>query len=137
MDVTFKAELNEFYQLYIIHGEFNTQCYSLMYCLLKDKTEETYQHLFKTIKAILKRQVLQFYPATVQIVFEKADLFAITTVFPSAVTKECFFYFGKAVWRKVVDLGSKPMHNNNINFRVTVEMITAFSPVPLMKIDEA
>ncbi|KAG0439618.1 hypothetical protein DMUE_2313 [Dictyocoela muelleri] len=40
MDGTFKAEPNEFFQLYIIHAEFNTQCFPILYCFLMGKQKK-------------------------------------------------------------------------------------------------
>lgn len=41
MDGTFKSSSTSFYQVYIIHGEFNGQSFPLIYCFLSDKTDET------------------------------------------------------------------------------------------------
>ncbi|KAG0436787.1 hypothetical protein DMUE_4056 [Dictyocoela muelleri] len=62
MDRTFKTSPNEFYQLYIIHGEFNGECFPLHYCFLYNKTEAEYTKLFLTIGVKLSLNKLPFYP---------------------------------------------------------------------------
>ncbi|KAG0420600.1 hypothetical protein EQH57_0078 [Dictyocoela roeselum] len=135
MDGTFKASPNEFYQLYIIHAEFDGQCFPILYCFLQNKTEETYNYLFSTIKEILSQRNISFNPSIVQIDFEYAAFNAIRAVFPIASVKGCFFHFGQAVWRKVVDLHLKTMYNESSNFRECVGMITALALIPLDDID--
>ncbi|KAF9762440.1 hypothetical protein NGRA_2007 [Nosema granulosis] len=137
MDVTFKSAPNEFYQLYIIHGEFNSQYFPLVYCFLKDKTEDTYDHLFTKIKEVFQEKDLGFPLPLFKIDFEYAAFNAINSSFPSAIRKGCFFHFAQAIWRKVVDLGLKPMYNNDRNFRESIGMITALAIILSAKIDEA
>lgn len=54
MDGTFKSSSNSFYQVYIIHSDFNGQSYHLFYCFLSNKTEETYVNVFSMIKSSLR-----------------------------------------------------------------------------------
>ncbi|KAF9762024.1 hypothetical protein NGRA_2265 [Nosema granulosis] len=108
-----------------------------MYCCLKDKTEDTYDHLFTKIKEVFKEKDLVFSPSIVQIDFEYAAFNAINSALPPAIRKGCFFHFGQAIWRKVVDLDLKRMYNNDRNFRESIGMITALALIPLAKIDEA
>jgi hypothetical protein len=53
MDGTFKSSSTSFYQLYIIHGDFNGQNFLLIYCFLSNKTEEAYVNAFNLIKSSL------------------------------------------------------------------------------------
>jgi hypothetical protein len=52
-DGTFKSSPTIFYQLYIIHVQHNEISVPRLFCLLPDKTEETYTRLFEAIKCIL------------------------------------------------------------------------------------
>ncbi|KAG0440468.1 hypothetical protein DMUE_1726 [Dictyocoela muelleri] len=137
MDGTFKSAPHEFYQLYIIHVEFNSQCFPIMYCFLCGKTEEIYYLLFCRIKEVLLQKNIEFSPNTVQIDFEYAAYNAIKRVFPNINIKGCFFHFGQAIWRKVVDLGLKTMFNEDVNFKECVQTITSLALVPIEFIDES
>ncbi len=55
---------------------------------------------------------------------------AITTVFPGAVIKGCFFHLTKAHWRKVQRLGLVPDYEDP-EFALLVKAFTALAFVPV------
>ena len=48
-DGTFKVCPEIFYQLYTIHGERNGQIFSVVFCLLPDKTQGTYRRMLQQV----------------------------------------------------------------------------------------
>ena len=50
MDATFKIVPKQFHQLLIIQSMYKGKKYPLIYCLMKDKSEDSYIKVFKTLK---------------------------------------------------------------------------------------
>lgn len=136
MDGTFKSAPVDFMQLYILHAEFNSQCFPIIYCFLNRKTVETYTSMFARIRSTLLQHSIIFNPHTIQIDYEYAAYNAIRAEFPATTIKGCFFHFGQAIWRKLVDIGLKTFFNQDSNFRESVQMITSLALIPLDDIDE-
>ncbi|KAG0437391.1 hypothetical protein DMUE_3720 [Dictyocoela muelleri] len=70
IDGTFKSSPMKFYQLYIIHGEFNEQCIPIIHCFLYNKTKEVYEKLFYNIRNVLLECNVPFNPLIIQIDYE-------------------------------------------------------------------
>jgi hypothetical protein len=81
MDGTFKSSSTSFYQVYIIHGDFNGQSFPLIYCFLNGKTERLYEKTFNLIRETLEIRNVRFQPTKIQIDFEKAAFNAVGVYF--------------------------------------------------------
>lgn len=137
MDGTFKSSSYSFFQVYILHGDFNGQCFPLLYCFLSSKTEETYVNVFNLIKTSLAAHSINFSPSVVQIDFKAAAYNAIRRCFPDAKIIGCYFHFGQAIWRRLQNLGLVTLYNTNSNFANIVEIISALALIPIEDIDNA
>ncbi|KAG0437464.1 hypothetical protein DMUE_3669 [Dictyocoela muelleri] len=84
MDGTFKSCPNELYQIYTIHGDFNGQCFPIMYCFREGKTRDTYEKLFRKIIDLLRRFSIEFDLDFILIDFEYAAFNAIREIFPNS-----------------------------------------------------
>jgi hypothetical protein len=137
MDGTFKTSSTSFYQVYIIHGEFNNQSFPLIFCFLSSKTEEAYTNVFNLIKSSLASLSVEFSPSVIQIDFEVAAFNAVRNCFPNAQVKGCFFHFGQAIWRRVQRLGLVSLYNEAGHFADLIQMISALALIPSEDIDNA
>ena len=121
-DRTFSTAPNVFYQVYTIHGTVEGYHIPLVYALLPDKKEETYQKLFNLLPQGCKR---------ITIDFEVAVRNALTKLSENNQIQFCFFHLGQNLWRHVQSTGKASDYTNNLQFREHVRMLlcTAFLPV--------
>jgi hypothetical protein len=94
------------YQLYTIHGFYNSDSLSLVWALLPNKSRATYEEMFSAVR---KELLLKFGDiGAVNYVltdFELAAIQAIQTVFPESTVKGCSFHFRQALIRRVGEEG--------------------------------
>lgn len=104
-DGTFKCVVPPFVQMYSIHGDLgstekSTNIKPLIYALVTDKKEETYQIIFQ----LLLSQNPSWKPEKFTTDFETAQMNAIQSVFPEVDIKGCFFHFTQALSKKAKSL---------------------------------
>ncbi|KAG0439313.1 hypothetical protein DMUE_2517, partial [Dictyocoela muelleri] len=136
IDGTFKTSTTQFYQLFIIHVLRGNFSFPLFYCFLDNKRYETYEMILGRIVCKLQDYGISLIPATVLLDLEEASFKAISSIFPNAEIKGCYFHFGQAIWRKCVNLGFKTLYSNNPGIRKVVKLIMALPLVPFSHIDE-
>ena len=129
-DGTFWVVPSLFYQLFTIHVEVYQQIFPLFYCLLPDKTEETYVRMFIMLKNICHSLNIQLNFNRIVSDFELALINAIARVFPGVQHQGCLFHFAQAIFRKVQDLGYATDYRNNEHFRKNVRLFIALGMVP-------
>lgn len=101
LDGTFKANPRMFKQLYTIHGKYCGQIFPLIFCLLPDKSQATYQRLFTNLKNIANSQGMNFQMKNAMMDFESAAMKTFEKVFPQTALKGCFFHYTQCILRKV------------------------------------
>lgn len=105
-DGTFKCVPSGFYQLYSIHLNINTgnndtvNIVPIIFCLLPDKSQQTYIRLFHLIKTHLEINFRRF-----KCDYEIAQVQALQAVFSEIVISGCYYHYSKAVWKKAAKLG--------------------------------
>jgi MULE transposase domain len=82
--------------MYSIHGSIRGKHFPLVYSLLPNTKQETYEELFRIVK-----QHVQGEPKYVTIDFEKGAETAFSAVFPRCDVFGCFFHFKQAIWRNI------------------------------------
>ncbi|KAG0441605.1 hypothetical protein DMUE_0921 [Dictyocoela muelleri] len=107
-----------------------------MYSFLESKTHETYGKFFGEIIDLLRRFSIELSPYLILIDFEYAAFNSIRDLFTNSEVRGCLFYFGQAIWRKLLNLGLKTMYTDDSNFRYCVNMITELSLIPIKDIDK-
>lgn len=106
---------------------------ALIYALLPDKTENSYERVFKKILEL--RPGLA--PTSVMSDFEMACLNAFCKTFPRATQVGCFFHLGQCLWRKVQDHNLVNAYKTDENVRLYIKMLLALSFVPVAHVAEA
>ena len=111
-----------FYQVYTIHVVIENAVIPLVYALLPNKTQNTYEKLFGCLEQFGKKVIIDF---------EAAVRNAITEMQPDTETQFCFFHLGQAVWRNVQKLGFTRKYMDDDEFRLNVKkrICLAFVPV--------
>lgn len=125
MDGTFKCAPDIFYQIFSIHILLHGSVYPVVYALLPNKQQATYERFFVALNSLR-----QFNPTTVSSDFEMAILNAVNTIYPSADTCGCFFHFCQCIYRKVQDCGLQAEYSQ-IDFNMFIRMMAALAFVPV------
>ena len=121
-DGTFSVSPDVFYQVYTIHVVIENAVVPLVYALLPNKTQNTYEKLFGCLEQFGKKVIIDF---------EAAVRKAITEMQPDTEIQFCFFHLGQAVWRNVQKLGftRKYMDDDEFLLNVKKRICLAFVPV--------
>ena len=82
--------------MYSIHGLIRGKTLPLLYSLLPNKNQRTYEELFRIVEQHVQRK-----PTFITIDFEKAAENAFTTVFSQCEILGCFFHFKQCIWRHI------------------------------------
>lgn len=135
MDGTFKSVPNIFCQLYTIHGmPFKGVMIPLVYCILPNKTRETYQRVFELLAQSSGNLNLMLQPRLIHIDFEEAVRRAVSIVFPQCEIVGCYFHYCQCLWRKIQMLGLTVNYHANAGnnyFRQWIRCHGALGLVPL------
>ena len=102
MDGTFKSCSKQFNQIYTIHIDIGstpeeTNKIPLLFALLSNKTKETYNILFSSVK----NKLPNWKPSLVKLDFEQAVISALENNFPEAQISGCNFHFNQCLWKNI------------------------------------
>lgn len=116
-DGTFKICPKPFYQLYTIHGDLGSSeetsnVVPLVYALLLNKKQATYEILFQ----IIKSQVPDWNPKKFQSDYEAAAMNAMQKIMPNCKIVGCYFHFKSALRKKAKELklNKNPVHKAHV-----------------------
>lgn len=112
MDGTFKYCPRFFLQMFTIHGLKNGHYIPLIFCLLPDKSFETY--LF-TLRYIVNKCNLLFSPKFVTVDFEISIHKAIVEIWPDSKIIGCRFHLTQSWFRQVQSLGLVGEYKNDLS----------------------
>ncbi|XP_063994399.1 uncharacterized protein LOC135171755 [Diachasmimorpha longicaudata] len=133
MDGTFKQSPPLFSQVYVILAARGRFVFPVLYALLPDKRESTYDHLFHMIKELWP----QFNPNNISIDYELAAHNSIGQKFSEANIFGCLFHLTKNVKLKLGEEGLIKHYNNEPEFAVWARMIPALAFIPMSHIETA
>lgn len=132
VDGTFKVVPKPYYQLFTISFIKNTHVFPVVYCLLKNKLQTTYEDVFKIIFSL--NGTLK--PNIIKTDFEFASLNCLKNIFPLATVSGCQFHLGQNLQRKIKELNLFSHYKQNNNFRLSIKALLALSYVQPEKIVE-
>ncbi|XP_071101764.1 uncharacterized protein [Haliotis cracherodii] len=101
--------------------------FPLVYALLPNKKQSTYQRFFTIFKQ--NAETLHLRPRTIYTDFEKAVQNAVRHVFDCEM-KGCLFHYRQAVWRNVKKCGLQRAFANNPDVNLFVRRASA---LPLLR----
>ena len=126
-DGTFKTVPLLFYQLYTIHGFQDNIAIPLVYALLPNKSEPSYDALLEKIKINTNFSS----PSYITLDFEPAMIKACKQQFPSVVLKGCFFHFSQCIFRVIQENGLKKKYEEDAEFALNLRYLPAIAYVPV------
>lgn len=134
-DGTFYVTPSIFDQMYTIHALVGGQTYPLIYSLLPDRKQATYERLLTLIKNAAEQQGNIFQPHTIQADFERAFHNAVSVVFPLCQIKGCYFHYTQAIWRNTQRHGLATLYRDDpeVNRLVRRAAILPLTPMAEME----
>lgn len=130
-DGTFKIVPSIFFQVYTLHFEYANGVSPVgLYCLLPNKTRQTYDRLISAMKDLMPNAK----PETVLVDFEMAAMQAFVAGYPSTQVRGCFFHLSQCVIRRVQMEGLKAAYEADDELRGFIRCMVAISHVPLQDV---
>ncbi|PSN39509.1 hypothetical protein C0J52_21142 [Blattella germanica] len=111
-DGTFKSVPPQFMQLYTVHGIYMGHVFPMVYALSTNKTQVTYETLYRELKNFSTRNNFELHPRSAVCDLEIANINALRNSFDNVQINGCLFHFGQALWRKIVNLGLREQYLN-------------------------
>jgi MULE transposase domain len=134
-DGTFKVVSSILFQLYTIHFHFRQGMNPVgLYCLLSNKTEDTYDAVLHVVRRVL---VPSASPGRILLDFERAAMNAFDISYPDAVISGCYFHICQSVLRKTNEVGLKAVYENDIAVCLYIRCLPALAFVPETDVLEA
>ena len=127
-DGTLKLCPQIFYQIYTIHAQINNQIFPIIFGLLPNKTENTYNRFFSEVCNVVRN--LGHDPTDILIDFEIAAINAIRTQIPLIQVYGCFFHLCSNIWKHIQDSGLQGRYIAEVDFALHLRMIGALAFVP-------
>jgi hypothetical protein len=104
VDRIFQSAPTLFTHLFTVHGfKFNAYV-PLLFCLLRNKTIEAYETVFRHIVNEIVDLGLEFEPSELFADFEEAVIKAALRVWPAISIQGCRFHLGQSWWRRIQKL---------------------------------
>jgi hypothetical protein len=133
-DGTFKVVPSIFFQLYTIHFQLTAGVNpAAIYCLLPDKTRQTYDRLLDALVGIIPLA----QPTRILTDFESAAVSAFQQSFPRSTISGCYFHLSQSILRKVNEVGLKVVYETDDNVRHYVRSFAALAHVPVDDVADA
>uniref|UniRef100_A0A1I8BS26 MULE domain-containing protein n=1 Tax=Meloidogyne hapla TaxID=6305 RepID=A0A1I8BS26_MELHA len=115
-----------FHQFFVILARRNDYVLPVFYCLLPNKTEDTYRRTFTLIRATWPN----LNPDSISVDFELAIHNAIRIVFPESHIRGCFFHLFQNLKKHLSSANLLNEYNTNPEFSIYAKMIVSLAFVP-------
>ncbi len=135
-DGTFSIHPDIFTQFYVFHATYLGKVLPLLFCLLPDKTFNTYIRLLGLIIDAANKIGCRFDPKKFHIDYELAMINAISEMFSSDRVQGCLFHFSQCIWRRVQEFGLSVSYKKHKHIRDWIRRLTAIPFLPLTDIDD-
>lgn len=121
-DGTFKVAPRLFYQLYTLHinasqNDDTVNFVPLIYILLPNKTQATYERLFTILRDQFLLNIEQY-----KCDYELAVIQAVNVVYPNAKVTGCYFHYWKALSKKSKNVGLKDIDGGDRITRMYMQL---------------
>uniref|UniRef100_A0A915E0L8 MULE transposase domain-containing protein n=1 Tax=Ditylenchus dipsaci TaxID=166011 RepID=A0A915E0L8_9BILA len=112
-----------FFQVYVVLAERDGYVFPVLYGLLPDKTQVTYERLFRMIKNIWP----EFAPSSFSVDYEIAVINALEVVFRESEIFGCLFHLVQNLKKHLAFHHLKGRYETDADFAVKCRMITAMA----------
>lgn len=131
MDGTFSSSPALFAQLFTIHFLENRSAFPMVFALMPDRKQPTYERLFSELSTIEPT----IDPQSVMVDFEMASINAFESSYPDSVVHGCNFHFNQCLLRKIKQFGYWKDYNDvQLEFQKLIKMLAALAFVPEHKV---
>lgn len=119
---------------FVYIGRYDGWHIPLLYVLMTDKLQETYDEIFTVLKEIQPR----LNPTDVVVDFEMAAINAIHANFSQEIEVHgCFFHFCQNIYRHVQSVGLQSVYGLDPDFAQNIKLLTALAFVPTDSVVDA
>ncbi|KAL7073059.1 hypothetical protein ACQ4LE_008166 [Meloidogyne hapla] len=132
-DGTFSLAPPLFSQLYVILSRKRNWVFPVLYCLLSDKSQSTYERMW----ALIVNLWHDFEPQSVSVDYETAAINSILITFPMCEIRGCLFHLIQNMKKKLAVEGLTQRYRSDAEFAVQCRMITAVAFLPIEDISLA
>lgn len=133
IDGTFSLSPPLFSQVFVIMAERNGFVFPILYALLPNKRQETYNRMIQLIRDSWPN----FDPAAISLDFEKALINSFSNAFPRAALHGCLFHLVKNIKKHLRENDLMRRYKTDSNFALDSRMIAAMAFVPIEKLEDA
>ena len=98
VDGTFETCPHLFYQIFSIHIIKYGQTFPMVYALLPNKQQSTYNRMFMMVKEAALNLGLDLTPSSVLSDFEQVLINALWLNFSTAEHRGCYYHYSQAIW---------------------------------------
>ena len=106
--------------------------YPLLFAFLPGKSRDIYERLYTLVRIRCQQVGFNFSSNRFFMDFEAASRVAVTTIFPDADVKGCFFHFTQCVWRKAQARGLAIPYKENEDVHRLVCRAAVLPLVPVL-----
>lgn len=136
-DGTFYSCPGMFTQLYTLHASVHEQMFPLVFCLLPNKSELTYQRMFSLLQEAVRQRIqLELTPETVMLDFEVAARNAVRAAFPQSRLRGCYFHYTQCIWRKTQACGLAIAYRDEEDIKRLVRRAAVLPLVPVHEVED-
>ena len=119
-----------FHQMYVVHGQSADGVpYPAVYCLMMDKSKESYKQMFEVVKGIAPNG-----PEEVLVDLESAPISLYKHFWPEIVVEACEFHHKRAMTENIKSKGCLTLYNGNRQVHHAIDMYQALSFAPAQEI---
>lgn len=133
VDGTFSLAPKLFSQLFVIMAEREQFVLPILYILLPNKEQATYERMLEMIVNAWPN----LNPIAISMDYELALINSFSSVFPEAEIHGCLFHLTKNIKRKLSEEGLTSRYNNDADFALSARMIASVAFVPIDQIENA
>ena len=132
MDGNFAMAPPGFLQMYVIRVPLGTTAVTTVYALVQNKSQDTYDEMFRAIMNYCEVVGLFPDPLTVLCDFELADIRSVNDVLGGDVNiQACFYHFTQATWRKIQELGLVQRYRADDDFKMFCAKLDGLAFLPI------
>ena len=121
-----------FLQMYVIRVPLGTTAITTVYALLQNKSQDTYDEMYRTIMNYCEVLGLFPDPLTVLCDFELAVIRSVNDVLGGDINiQACFYHFTQATWRKIQELVLVQCYKTDEDFKMLCAKLDGLAFLPI------
>ena len=131
MDGNFAMAPPGFLQMYVIRIPLGNTAITTVYGVLQNKTQDTYDEMFRAIMNYCEVIGLFPDPLTILCDFELAVIRSIHDILGDNINiQACFYHFSQATWRKIQQLGLVQRYKEDEEFKMFCAKLDGLAFLP-------